>query len=720
MSTRINVMNLKLIKVNKKYHLVKVEFDQAQQPKFEEKKGKNYVEFGAKNNYSNYLIELFGESPKHGAIVKGKVNYIYGKGFEDIQKNANTQGETWNQILKRSVLDDELHGGYYLQVIYNTLGNIADIYHIEFQKVRASKDLSKFYIKDDWTLSDFKEQAREYNAFDPSNPTGAQILFVKQYNPKSDVYPLPSYFQGLNYIESDIQVSRHILGNAKHNFVATKLINFNNGLPQEEEQAEVERDLKNKFSNSEGDRVVIAFNPSKENAIDIVDLGETSLTKEDFTNVNNLIQQEIFASHQVTSPSLFGIKTEGQLGGRSEIRDAYQIFANTYVNERQQAHEEIFSKLMNLAGIPGEHTITPVEPLGFEFGENIMSLNMTKDEIREKMGLEKLDPSIKTQAQITSDNINALSPLVANKVLESMTPDEIRSLAGLIPKDATMDASGNVITSQPVAAANDSIKNLSGRQYQNVMRIVRQFGNGKINKQQAALMLKSGFGFSDADVDTFLGIDDDPATEEAFADMQDDLLLNMFGACGDDVNAFDVVSTHEAKNFEQFADVEIDTLKANILDLISKDKRITPEVMATVLKRDLAVINTTLEALKLEGYLTVEGTVMNILSPKYKPQERALVEPLRDILGGNKSTTTEVLLRYTYAGPKDDKNRPFCARLLQLAETKLWSRVDIENISERLGYSVWDRRGGWFTQPNGTHRPYCRHRWQVKIVTRKK
>ena len=659
--------------MNKKYHLVKVEFDQAQQPKFEEKKGKNYVEFGARNNYSNYLIELFGESPKHGAIVKGKVNYIYGKGFEDIQKNANTQGETWNQILKRSVLDDELHGGYYLQVIYNTLGNIADIYHIEFQKVRASKDLSKFYIKDDWTLSDFKEQAREYNAFDPSNPTGAQILFVKQYNPKSDVYPLPSYFQGLNYIESDIQVSRHILGNAKHNFVATKLINFNNGLPQEEEQAEVERDLKNKFSNSEGDRVVIAFNPSKENAIDIVDLGQTSLTKEDFTNINNLIQQEIFSSHQITSPMLFGIKVEGQLGGRSEIRDAYQIFANTYVNERQQAHEEIFSKLMNLAGIPGEHTITPVEPLGFEFSENVMSANMTRDEIREKLGLA--------------------------------------------PENAPTTPGG---ASQPVAAANDSIKNLSGRQYQNVMRIVRQFGNGKINKQQAALMLKSGFGFSDSDVDTFLGVDDDPATEEAFSDMQDDLLLNMFGACGDDVNAFDVVSTHEAKNFEQFADVEIDTLKANILDLISKDKRITPEVMATVLKRDLDVINTTLEALKLEGYLTVEGTVMNILSPKYKPQERALVEPLKDILGGNKSTTTEVLLRYTYAGPKDDKNRPFCARLLQLAETKLWSRVDIENISERLGYSVWDRRGGWFTQPNGVHRPYCRHRWQVKIVTRKK
>ena len=663
--------------MSNKYHLVKVEFDQAQQPKFEEKRGKNYVEFGAKNNYSNYLIELFGESPKHGAIVKGKVNYIYGKGFADVPKVANVEGETWNQILKRSILDDELHGGFYLQIVYNLNKQIAGVYHIEFQKVRVSKDLKCFYVKDDWSKSEFRESAREYKAFNPSDPTGAQILFVKQYNPKSDIYPLPSYFQGLNYIESDIQVSRHILGNAKKNFVATKLINFNNGLPGEEEQEEVERDLKNKFANPEGDRVVIAFNPSKENAVDIVDLGQTNLTKEDFTNVNNLIQQEIFSCHQVTSPMLFGIKTEGQLGGRSEIRDAYQIFQNTYVNERQQQHEVTFNKLMKLAGIVGEFEIVPVEPLSFEFSEAIMSANMTRDEIREKLGL---------------------------------APDSVAPQGGNVPPTG----------SEPIAAANDSIKNLSGRQYQNVMRIVRQFGSGKINKQQAALMLKSGCGFSDSDVNTFRGVDDDPLTEEAFADMQDDLLLSEFGACGDDCNEFEVIETHEAKNFEQFADAEIDTLKANVLDLISKNKLITPENLGTILNKSVAEINVTIEALKTEGYLKIIGRDLSILNPKYKPQESVLTKPLRKIAGGDKATTTEVLLRYTYAGPRDDKNRPFCARLLQLAETKLWSRSDIENISERLGYSVFDRRGGWFTQPNGVHRPYCRHRWQVKIVTRKK
>lgn len=658
--------------MSNKYQLINIQFDQAQQPRFEEKKGKNYVEFGAKNNYPNYLIELYGESPKHGAIVKGKVNYIFGKGFEGVEQKANSQGETWNQIMKRSILDDELQGGYYLQIIYNALGKIKDVFHIEFQKVRVSKDLQTFYVKNDWTASDFKEKAREYPAFNPNDPSGPQIFFVKQYNPKSDVYPLPSYFQGLNYIESDIQVSRHILGNAKHNFVATKLINFNNGLPQEEEQQEVEADLKRKFANHDGDRVVIAFNPSRENAVDIVNLGETSLTKEDFTNVNNLIMQEIFSSHQVTSPMLFGIKTEGQLGGRSEIRDAYQIFQNTYVNERQQEHEQTFTKLMNLAGIEGEFKIVPVEPLSFEFSEAVMSANMTRDEIREKLGLQS---------------------------------------------SVVTDASG--VTTQPVQA-NATLTNLSGRQHQNVMRIVRQFGSGKINKAQASLMLKNGFGFTDADVDTFLGIDDDPSTEQAFASMQDDLLLNEFAACGDSVEDFEVIETHDAKNYEAFADEEINVLKANVLDLISKDKRVTPEVMAKVLNKSVEQIDNALEALKLEGYLVQTGLEVSILAPNYTPVVRKLTEPLKKIPGGDKATKTEVLLRYTYSGPEDSKNRPFCARMLQLAKTKLWSRADIENISERLGYSVWDRRGGWFTEPNGNHRPYCRHRWQVKIVTRKK
>ncbi len=70
--------------------------------------------------------------------------------------------------------------------------------------------------------------------------------------------------------------------------------------------------------------------------------------------------------------------------------------------------------------------------------------------------------------------------------------------------------------------------------------------------------------------------------------------------------------------------------------------------------------------------------------------ERSLTKPIEKIIGNIKPSITQVLLRYTYDGPEDSRNRPFCAKMMQLSKTKLWSRQDIENISLRLGYSVWD------------------------------
>jgi DNA-binding Lrp family transcriptional regulator len=659
------------------YKHIVLQFDTAQKPKFEEKKGKGYVEFGAENDYPEYLLSLYNESPKHGAIVKGKSTYIYGKGFEEAGQ-ANSS-ESWNELLRKCVTDDELYRGYYLQVIWNRLKQVSEIYHIEFHKVRVSKDLSKFYVKNDW--KDFREKPRCYDAFNVNNPVGSQIFYYKAYNPSSDTYPLPSYFQGLNYIESDIEVSRHILGNAKQGFVGSKLVNLNNGDPiGEEHKGEVERQLLKKFTGHDGKRVVIMFNKSKENSADILDLGASMLTKEDFTNVNNLIQAEVFTAHQITSPILFGIKESGQLGARNEIRDAYEIFNNTYVANQQQQLETIFTKFRNLKGEQGEFTIQPVEPLKFEFGEAIISANLTQNEIREILGREPLEAT-----QVTADGSKAIT-------------------------DAT----------QPVEAPaqmNEAIRNLSGRQYQNVMRIVRQFGNGKLTKEQASLMLKNGFNFTDDDVNTFLGIDNSPLTDDEiqkFSTNEDDRLIDEFSKVGESRDLFEILESKSAKEFDYFAEQkQLNQLEANILDLINKDKRITPEVLASTLKTNVKVINETLKGL-------IENKILKAIYTKVGADqitEREVMKPASE-LEGKKPKTQEILIRYSYEwkpGFSDadlPTSRDFCRRLIRL--DRMYSRPEIELISERVGYSVWDRKGGWYGNS-----PECRHRWQANKVTRK-
>jgi hypothetical protein len=66
-----------------------------------------------------------------------------------------------------------------------------------------------------------------------------------------------------------------------------------------------------------------------------------------------------------------------------------------------------------------------------------------------------------------------------------------------------------------------------------------------------------------------------------------------------------------------------------------------------------------------------------------------------------------------------DKSRKFCQTMLDLSATKLYTRSDINDISTLVGWSVWERRGGWFTLPDGRHRPSCRHMWVQQLVVKK-
>jgi hypothetical protein len=660
------------------YRHIVINFDQAKQPKFEEKKAKGWVEFGDDNNYPKYLLGLYNESPKHGAIVKSKAQYVYGKGFE-VAGSANSLGETWNDILKKCIKDDELYRGYYLQIIWNRARQISEVFHIDFQKVRISKNADKFFVKNDW--ADMREKPREYEAYNPLNPVGSQIFYFKEYNPASEVYPLPSYYQGLNMIEADIQVSRHILGMANRGFVASKLIQLNNGDPVgEENKGEVERALLKKFTGHTGQQVVIMFNKSKENGAEIMDLGTTSLTKEDFTNVNNLIQQEIFACHQITSSSLFGIATPGALGERNALRDAYEIWNNTYCTYRQSEFNDVFTKLRNTKGEAGEFKIQPVEPLKFEFTEAIMSANLTQDEIREIMGREPL---------------NGAQP--ANP--------------GAVPQP-----------DQPIAA-NDSLKNLTGRQYQNVMRIVRNFGNGKLTKEQASLMLRAGYGLSDDQINAFLGIDDDPVTDDELSKFRsEDDLYQGFASCGEDISNYTILKSIPL-GFEE----GLTQAQANILNMLENDKRVTPEGMAKALKLSLDVV---IENLKILEDRKIISTKVQAVGED-QITERKILKPPSELPGKEPSEKSEVFIRYTYEwrvqGDLKD-SRVLCKRLYKLSAHRdnpsaggnTWSMAEIQSLSLRLGYSVLDRAGGWYTEPDGTRSPQCRHQWIANIVTRNK
>jgi hypothetical protein len=652
-------------------------FAEAKQPEYKEKKGEGYMQYGQNNDYPQYLLDLFNKSAKHNAIIRGKVNYIVGNGWageQDIVKKVNRE-ETLNDLTKKVALDLELFGGAYIQVIWSVMGGqVAELWHCDYTKIRTNKDNTQFWYKDDWKLTRNQEKAEVYNAFNPANPQGVQILYVKEYRPGMNVYSLPGYFGALNYIESDVEVSKHVLGNAQTGFSASKLITLPNGEPSPEEKRLVSKQFDNMYTGADGKKYLLAFVNDAARKPIVDDLGASDLTKEDFSRVDELIQTNIFSGHQITSPDLFGIAVPGQLGNRQQMRDSYEIFNNTYVRYKQMQIEGVFNMLGQYASVTEELKLQPVDPIGIDFSESVIKEVAPKEWILEKLGI---DPT-KYGLPLESEQPMAASPL----------------------------------------SVNEHIKGLKGREWQNMQRIIRDFNKGKITREQASSMLKGGYALSDEEVSTWLGAEELEFSEDDY---------KIFYEFGEDREQFEVFKSKtrfsDDDDYQTFADVN--QLEANVLDQISKQKNITTDVLADVLKVTIPEIVAILKSLEERNIIkTISKTIgkgdnSNVII------ERELVKPLGVTVGAVKPTTTEILIRYSYEWKSGFSNankgtsRPFCVHLLEAK--KMYSRSEIESMSARLGYSVWNRGGGWYTvKGTNIHEPSCRHEWKTNVVTRKK
>jgi len=737
-------------------NIIVLKFEDSKIPEFKEIKGKQYTYFGDDNDYPSYLIKLFNKSAKHNAIINNKVKYIFGEGFYSKVDNAitdkfiykvNSANESLNDIANKCAIDIEIFGGFYLNIIPNRLGQIAEIYHLDFHRVRANEDCSQFFYKNDWTQQ--RDKPKEFPAFNPKKIDCATIFQYKEYRPGLRTYPLPNYVGAINYIESDVEVSKHTLTNAKTGFSATKLINFFNGEPAPEMQRDIQKRLEKKFTGSDGSKIIVSFNNDPAKAPTIVDLGSSDLTKEDFQRVDALITANLMAGHQITSPQLFGISEPGKLGARNELKMAFDIFNNTYASNKQRTLEKVFNFLAKYKGIETELFLRSVDPVGIEFTDSSLIAAAPKSWLLEKMGVDTTkyhdttlagvsivtaESDVKSQAQIISDSINSLSPLVANKVLESMTPDEIRSLAGLQP-NPLVNATAGVIpeTMEGENKVNSVLTNLTGRQHQQINRIVRQYTQGKLSKDQASHMLKSGFGFSDEDISMYLGLNDAKFSSE---DINEIDVANMLIDGGENINEFHFIHSKEChfnsdndmidfeKKFfakESFGiSKNVSDLEANILKQIQKNANITSKDLAIANNIDVSYADEVIANLEKKGFIetTTTSTLGDVLVT------RKLTKSLTSILGEISTKLPEIMVRYSYVvkpgigAPIIPGTRPFCREML--AKPRLFSRVQIEKLSEQLGYSLWDRSGGFWNRGKGKGiSASCRHTWKTNIVVKK-
>lgn len=426
-------------------------------PKFKVENTIDWVINGTMKDWKNlqpqYYNFLYQTSTKHHAIVDAKSRYTYGKGWQVdthgldpltdvIELKSFIKKIEKNKVTQRIILDRAIQGGFCCEMIYDEAGVRIYPYHVDFSNVRESKPE---YEKDGKTLkpklyfytSNWKCQTPKNNPdftifheFDPNEKNDSSkryLVYYKDYRPELGAYPFPEWMGGLPYINADAEVGNFVHNNVKNGFSSGFVFNFFNDDLSDEQRGKIEQMLKDAKHGTEnaGDPFV-AFNKPGEAGVTVTPI-QPNGQDDRYKQLNDQIRDEIFTAH-ATSPLVVGMKGEnGFSNNADEIRTAVENFTEGYVKPVQDIFNEFMNAVIDFNEIKGNVYLQRLDPIQKQLSEATLLQIASLDEIRDKAGL----PKSQTETNKISDALKSLSPLVANKVLESMSSAEIRSLIGL-------------------------------------------------------------------------------------------------------------------------------------------------------------------------------------------------------------------------------------------------------------------------------------------------
>lgn len=338
------------------------------EPVEKEVRDRDFITWGECNDYPDYIQNLYEHVSTLKSVIDGTRDYVCGNrsfcnalNFKDM---INRKGQTFEDLLECIAADFVKYNGFAINVVKNKLGTPAELYYLDFKKVRSNKEGTKYYYSDDWGKSYGRVKYTEYDSF--LNPdAGVNTIFCFKNNVNT-VYPLPMYAAAVVACEIEKKLNEYHLTNISNSFSSNYIINFNSGRPSDEVQEEIEMEVYDKFCGVEnGGRPMLSFNDSKDN--------ETTVTKIDadsFIDKYNALaertQQEIFTAFRAT-PNLFGIQTKTTGFSEQEYNQCYKLFNKTVVKPMQKKIVKSFDKIF---GMKNSITIVPFEMDALEENKN--------------------------------------------------------------------------------------------------------------------------------------------------------------------------------------------------------------------------------------------------------------------------------------------------------------------------------------------------------------
>jgi hypothetical protein len=374
-------------------------------------KGRGFIPFGSDNLYPQLLNQLYYTSPLHGSIVDFTMNAVCGGGYK-METSSDGMSDKLEvkkferinklpSLVKSIIKDEEVHSRVYFLGHFKN-GKLMKFKKVCPAKVRTNEYKDLYYISDDWSL---QTNVKDVKPYTPECKNGEYLICFEEESLGQDVYPLPQYTSAANWIFLDGEMSYLQKSNIINSIFPAVAFMFPKK-PQSEQEKQAIRDTVEGAKGAPNAGKALAFFANNKDQLPDVKTLPTGQNDKLFQQTTESIDSKISQAHQI-DPILMGIRVSGKLGSGSDIKQSYIIWEKNVIKPLRAETEHIINTLLDLMKISAEFSLNDYQIIN----ETIIEVD---------------DDSSKTL-----DALNSMSPLVATKVLESMTEDEIRSLAAL-------------------------------------------------------------------------------------------------------------------------------------------------------------------------------------------------------------------------------------------------------------------------------------------------
>ena len=385
-------------------------------PKVIEDKRKDWVAYGEDNDYYSYLIDLFINSTTNNAIITGISNMIFGKGIDALDSSskpdqyAAMKSIFSDSCMRKVILDFKMLGEASFQVLYRD-GRVVSAEHFPRQTLRAEKmnedgEIQAYYYHPKWKEVKPSDKPKRIAAFGFGNGKEPEIKIIKRYVSGYDYYCPQDYETA--YCELECEISDFLINDVKNSFSGTKVVNFNNGTPDMEQQLRIKNDVMNKLTGSKGEKVIVSFNNNQESKTTVDDISLNDAPSH-YEYLSRECQNKLIIAHRVTSPLLLGMRTENNgLGSNAdEIKTASLLFNNVTIRPYQDVICEAMDAILAVNDISLKLYFKTLQPLEF-----IDPSNAITDEAREE------ETGVKLSKDFTDEEGDIMLDLLVGETMD--------------------------------------------------------------------------------------------------------------------------------------------------------------------------------------------------------------------------------------------------------------------------------------------------------------